>query len=80
MIALDLMYKVQIRVVFERTCFSELERKDISLEDIRDAVQPLYKSCKEILEIDLNVVDEDNLGLWFFRDIESMGYIYLYSN
>ncbi|WMV41886.1 hypothetical protein MTR67_035271 [Solanum verrucosum] len=77
MIALDLMYKVQIGVVFEHTFFLELDRKDISLEDIRDAVPPLYRGCKKILEIDLNVVDEDNLGLWFFRDIESMGYIYL---
>ncbi|WMV41887.1 hypothetical protein MTR67_035272 [Solanum verrucosum] len=43
MIALDLMYKVQIRVVFKRTFFLELDRKDISFEDIRDAVPFVQK-------------------------------------
>ncbi|WMV41894.1 hypothetical protein MTR67_035279 [Solanum verrucosum] len=43
MIALDLMYKVQIGVVFERTLFWELDRKDISFEDIRDAVPFVQK-------------------------------------
>ncbi|WMV41058.1 hypothetical protein MTR67_034443, partial [Solanum verrucosum] len=35
----------------------------------------LYRSCKEILESDPYVVDEDNLSLWFFCDIELMGYM-----
>ncbi|WMV41907.1 hypothetical protein MTR67_035292, partial [Solanum verrucosum] len=35
----------------------------------------LYRSGKEILEIDLDVVDEDNLGQLFFCDIELMGYM-----
>ncbi|WMV41054.1 hypothetical protein MTR67_034439 [Solanum verrucosum] len=43
MIALDLMYKVQTGVVFERTFFLEFYRKDISFEDIRDAVPFVQK-------------------------------------
>lgn len=35
----------------------------------------LYRSGKEILEIDSHVVNEDNLGLWLFFDIKLMGYM-----
>ncbi|KAL3357195.1 hypothetical protein AABB24_017734 [Solanum stoloniferum] len=73
MIALTLMHKVQIGVVFDRTFFLQLAGKDITLEDVRDADPPFYKSCKEILEMDPEMVDGDNLGLRFICDIESMG-------
>lgn len=32
----------------------------------------LYRSGKEILEIDQNIVNEDNLELWLFCDIKLM--------
>lgn len=73
MIALTLMHKVQIGVVFDRTFFLQLAGKDITLEDVRDADPPFYKSCKEILEMDPEMVDGDNLGLRFICDVESMG-------
>ncbi|KAL3326897.1 hypothetical protein AABB24_037549 [Solanum stoloniferum] len=73
MIALTLMHKVQIGVVFDRTFFLQLAGKDITLEDVRDVDPPFYKSCKEILEMDPEMVDGDNLGLRFICDVESMG-------
>ncbi|KAK4726844.1 hypothetical protein R3W88_031761 [Solanum pinnatisectum] len=60
MIALALMHKIQIRVVFDR--------------DIRDADPTLYHSCKQILEMDLEMVDQDILMiLTFAYDVEELG-------
>ncbi|WMV41906.1 hypothetical protein MTR67_035291 [Solanum verrucosum] len=73
MIALTLMYTIQTRVVLDRTFFLYFSRKDISFKDIRDAVPPLYRSWKEIQEMDPDIVDDDKLGLRFFWDLESTG-------
>ncbi|XP_025883649.1 E3 ubiquitin-protein ligase UPL5-like [Solanum lycopersicum] len=73
MIALTLTHKIQIGIVFDRTFYLQLAGKDITLEDVRDADPPFYKSCKEILEMDPEMLDGDNLGLRFICDVESLG-------
>ncbi|KAF3646233.1 putative 60S ribosomal protein L6-like [Capsicum annuum] len=70
MIALALMRKVQIGVVFDRTFFLQLAGKNISLEDVRDTDPYLYNSCKLILDMDPEMVDQDNLGLRFFCEVD----------
>ncbi|GFP96459.1 E3 ubiquitin-protein ligase upl5 [Phtheirospermum japonicum] len=45
----------------------------ITLEDIRDADPFLYSSCKQILEMDAEAVDQDALGLTFVHEIEELG-------
>ncbi|KAJ0016544.1 hypothetical protein Pint_09686 [Pistacia integerrima] len=72
-IALALMHKVQVGVVFDRVFFLQLAGKYISLEDIRDADPRLYDSCKQILEMDAEFIDSDALGLTFVRDVEELG-------
>ncbi|KAL7213709.1 hypothetical protein ACSBR2_016272 [Camellia fascicularis] len=64
-IALALMHKVQVGIVFDRVFFVQLAGKDVSLEDIHDADPCLYNSCKKILEMDAEMVDSDALGLTF---------------
>nr|GMC78634.1 E3 ubiquitin-protein ligase UPL5 [Ipomoea batatas] len=71
-IALALMHKIQIGIVFDRVFFLQLAGKEISLEDIRDADPFLYNSCKQILEMDPEVVDQDVLGLTFIREAEEL--------
>ncbi|KAG5573589.1 hypothetical protein H5410_063355 [Solanum commersonii] len=73
MIALALMHKIQIGVVFDRVFFLQLAGEDISLEDIRDADPTLYSSCKQILEMDPETVDQDILSLTFAYDVEELG-------
>ncbi|KAH0705182.1 hypothetical protein KY289_010258 [Solanum tuberosum] len=73
MIALTLMHKIQIGVVFDRVFFLQLAGEDISLEDIRDADPTLYSSCKQILEMDPKTVDQDILSLTFAYDVEELG-------
>ncbi|XP_060173534.1 E3 ubiquitin-protein ligase UPL5-like [Lycium barbarum] len=73
MIALALMHKIQIGVVFDRVFFLQLAGEKISLEDIRDADPYLYSSCKQILEMDPEMVDQDTLSLTFVCEAEELG-------
>ncbi|KAF3647338.1 putative 60S ribosomal protein L6-like [Capsicum annuum] len=74
MIALALMHKIQIGVVFDRVFFLQLAGEEISLEDIRDADPILYNSCKQILDMDPETVDQDTLSLTFVCDeVEELG-------
>ncbi|PHT60009.1 hypothetical protein CQW23_02372 [Capsicum baccatum] len=57
MIALALMHDLQIEVVFDRVFFLHLAGKDISLQDIKDADPILYNIYKQILNMDLEMVD-----------------------
>lgn len=72
-IALALMHKVQVGIVFDRVFFLQLAGMTVSLEDIRDADPYLYSSCKQILEMDPETVDQDALGLTFVREVEELG-------
>lgn len=72
-IALALMHKVQVGIVFDRVFFMQLAGKCISLEDIRDADPYLYSGCKQILDMDAEIVDSDALGLTFVTDFEELG-------
>lgn len=72
-IALALMHRVQVGVVFDRVFYLQLAGKYISLEDIRDADPSLYSSCKQILEMDAEFIDSDGLGLTFVREVEELG-------
>ncbi|KAL6992896.1 HECT-type E3 ubiquitin transferase [Sarracenia purpurea var. burkii] len=72
-IALALMHKVQVGIVFDRVFFLQLAGKYISLEDIHDADPCLYNSCKRILEMDAEMVDSDALSLTFVREVEELG-------
>ncbi|KAE8724389.1 E3 ubiquitin-protein ligase UPL5 [Hibiscus syriacus] len=72
-IALALMHKVQVGVVFDRVFFRQLAGMQISVEDIREADPCLYSSCKQILEMDADFIDLDALGLTFVREVEELG-------
>lgn len=72
-IALALMHKIQIGIVFDRVFFLQLAGRAISLEDIRDADPYLYSSCKQILEMDPDAIDQDALGLTFIHEVEELG-------
>lgn len=73
-IALALMHKVQVGIVFDRVFFQQLAGTlYLSLEDIRDADPFLYSSCKQILEMDADFIDSDALGLTFVREVEELG-------
>ncbi|KAM1005272.1 hypothetical protein ACFX2C_005377 [Malus domestica] len=74
-IALALMHKVQVGIVFDRVFFQQLAGDTyLSLEDIRDADPFLYNSCKRILEMDAKVIDSDALMLTFVREVEELGF------
>ncbi|KAJ9185129.1 hypothetical protein P3X46_004791 [Hevea brasiliensis] len=72
-IALALMHKVQVGIVFDRVFFLQLAGRHIFLEDIRNADPCLYSSCKQILEMDADFIDSDALGLTFIREVEELG-------
>ncbi|XVE51003.1 hypothetical protein DITRI_Ditri02bG0003300 [Diplodiscus trichospermus] len=72
-IALALMHKVQVGVVFDHVFFLQLAGMHISLEDIREADPCLYSSCKKILEMDADFIDSDALGLTFVTEVEELG-------
>ncbi|PON33059.1 Ubiquitin [Parasponia andersonii] len=73
-IALALMHKVQVGIVFDRVFFLQLAGKSlIFLEDICDADPCLYNSCDQILKMDAEFIDSDALGLTFVREIEELG-------
>ncbi|KAJ6741481.1 HECT DOMAIN UBIQUITIN-PROTEIN LIGASE [Salix viminalis] len=74
-IALALMHKVQVGIVFDRVFFLQLAGRHISLEDIRDADPCLYSGCKQILQMDPEFIDSDALGLTFVREVEELGSI-----
>ncbi|KAG6392383.1 hypothetical protein SASPL_146600 [Salvia splendens] len=73
MIALALMHKIQVGIVFDRLFFLQLAGRMITLEDIKDADPLLYNSCKQILEMDPELVDQDALGLTFVHEVEELG-------
>ncbi|KAG5614963.1 hypothetical protein H5410_014787, partial [Solanum commersonii] len=73
MIVFDLAYDVQIRVIFLSRIFLAIGKKGVLLEDIRDTDLFLYRSCKEILNMDAEIVDQDVLGLTFVCEVESLG-------
>ncbi|MCL7046090.1 hypothetical protein MKW94_023616 [Papaver nudicaule] len=72
-IALSLVYKVQVGILFDRTFILQLAGEAVSLEDARDADPLFYSSCKKILEMDTDLLDSDALGLTFVTDIEKFG-------
>nr|XP_043611399.1 E3 ubiquitin-protein ligase UPL5-like [Erigeron canadensis] len=72
-IALALMHKMQVGIVFDQTFFLQLAGVDISLDDVKDADPYLYSSCKQILDMDPCAVDEDTLGLTFIWEFEELG-------
>jgi len=72
-IALALMKKVQVGIVFDRVFFTQLAGNYVTLEDIQDADPYLYRSCKQILEMDADFIDSDALGLTFVRETEELG-------
>ncbi|KAM6585610.1 hypothetical protein CsatB_012612 [Cannabis sativa] len=73
-IALALMHKVQVGIVFDSVFFQQLAgNSQITLEDIREADPCLYNSCKQILEMDAEFIDSDALGLTFAREVEELG-------
>ncbi|KAI8524987.1 hypothetical protein RHMOL_Rhmol13G0192400 [Rhododendron molle] len=72
-IALALMHKVQVGIVFDHVFFLQLAGKSVSLEDIHDADPCLYNSCKKLLEMDAEIVDSDALGLTFVQEVEELG-------
>ena len=72
-IALALMHKIQVGIVFDRLFFLQLGGRTITLEDIRYADPLLYNSCKQILEMDPELVDQDALGLTFVHEVEELG-------
>jgi hypothetical protein len=72
-IALALVHKMQVGIVFGRAFFLQLAGINVSLEDIKDADPYLYNSCKHILEMDPSVVDQDVLGLTFMWEFEEFG-------
>lgn len=72
-IALALMHRVQIGIVFDRSFVLQLAGDSVSLEDLQDADPYLYSSCKQILEMDAEAVDQDALGLTFVDETEELG-------
>ncbi|CAH2071493.1 unnamed protein product [Thlaspi arvense] len=73
-IALALMHKVHVEVLFDRAFFLQLAAKDICLEDIKDTDLIMYKSCKQILEMDPAFFDANaGLGLTFVLETEELG-------
>ncbi|XP_026384319.1 E3 ubiquitin-protein ligase UPL5-like [Papaver somniferum] len=67
------MHKVKVGIAFDRVFFLQLAEEKISLEDIRCADPVMYKSCKDILEMDADAVDSDAMGLTFVREIKEFG-------
>lgn len=72
-IALALMHRVQMDVVFALTFFKQLAGLPVLWEDAKDADPCLYESCKKILEMDPEVIDTDILGLTFVSEVEELG-------
>uniref|UniRef100_M1DWN4 HECT-type E3 ubiquitin transferase n=1 Tax=Solanum tuberosum TaxID=4113 RepID=M1DWN4_SOLTU len=73
MSVLALAYDVQIGDIFLSPIFLAIGKKGVLFEDIRDADPFLYRSCKEILNMDAEIVDQDVLGLAFVCEVKSLG-------
>ncbi|XP_024400554.1 E3 ubiquitin-protein ligase UPL5 isoform X2 [Physcomitrium patens] len=72
-IALALMHRVQMDVVFALSFFKQLAGLPVLWEDAKDADPTLYESCKKILELDADLIDTDILGLTFVSEVEELG-------
>ncbi|XP_073393758.1 E3 ubiquitin-protein ligase UPL5 isoform X2 [Physcomitrium patens] len=72
-IALALMHRVQMDVVFALSFFKQLAGLPVVWEDAKDADPLLYESCKKILEMDADLIDTDILGLTFVSEVEELG-------
>ncbi|CAN8246358.1 unnamed protein product [Cochlearia groenlandica] len=72
-IALAMMHKVQVGVLFNPVFFKQLAGREITLEDIKDTEKTIYSSYKYILEMDPAVLDSDGLGLTFELETEELG-------
>ncbi|ESQ38197.1 hypothetical protein EUTSA_v10028412mg [Eutrema salsugineum] len=73
-IALALMHKVQVGVLFDRVFFLLLAGRKICLEDIKHTDRIMYNSCKQILEMDPVEFDSNGgLGLTFVLETEVLG-------
>nr|GEX43467.1 E3 ubiquitin-protein ligase UPL5-like [Tanacetum cinerariifolium] len=66
------MRKMQVGVVFGRAFFLQLAGINVSLEDIKDADTYLYSSCKQILDMDHCVIDQDVLDLTIIWEVEEL--------
>lgn len=73
MIALVLAHNIQVGIMFDRTFYLQLAGTDISLEDIKDADPYFYSSCRQILDMDPVLLDEDALALTFVNEVEELG-------
>ncbi|WMV57903.1 hypothetical protein MTR67_051288 [Solanum verrucosum] len=71
MIAVALMHKIQIGFVFVRVFFLQLAGDEISLKDVQDVDPTLYSSCKQIIEMDLETMDQDIPSLTFAYMLKS---------
>ncbi|OVA11117.1 HECT [Macleaya cordata] len=69
-IALALMHNIQVGIAFDLVFFLKLAGEGISLEDVRYADPIMYNSCKKILEMDVDFMDSDAMGLTFVTEIE----------
>ena len=67
------MHKVQIDVVFASIFLKQVAGLPVSWEDVKDTDPLLYESCKQILEMDADLVDTDALGLTFVHEFEEVG-------
>lgn len=43
-------------------------------EDVKDVDLCFYDSCKKILEMDVDLIDVDVLGLIFVSEVEELGF------
>ncbi|XP_074330525.1 E3 ubiquitin-protein ligase UPL5-like [Apium graveolens] len=62
------MHKVHIGIVLDRVFYLQLANRPVSLEDIQDIDPFVYNSCKDILNMDPEMVDQDTLALTFSVD------------
>ena len=51
---------MQVGIVFDRVFFMQLAGNGVTLEDIWDADPYLYRSCKQILEMDADFIDSND--------------------
>jgi E3 ubiquitin-protein ligase NEDD4 len=72
-IALALMHRVQMDVVFALSFFKQLAGLPVLWEDAKDADPCLFDSCKKILDMDPELIDADVLGLTFVSEVEELG-------
>ncbi|KAG5631551.1 hypothetical protein H5410_003268 [Solanum commersonii] len=51
----------------------QLAGKGVLFEDIRNTNPFLYRSCKDILNMDVEIVDQDVFNFTFLCEVESLG-------